>query len=112
MNAALEPLLVLAPETGAHVLLVYHAGKGKAIDAVDSALGSTAFGAAVDTILTLRRTEHYRTIESVQRYGTDLPETVLDFDGERRAVSIGVTKEKAAANRIAENILVSCPRNN
>jgi len=105
VTAALEPLLNLARESGAHVLLVYHAGKGKTVDAVDSALGSTAFAAAVDTILSLKRKEHYRTLETVQRYGEDLPETVLNFDVERRAVSLGVTKAEAEATRVADNII-------
>lgn len=105
VTAALEPLLALARESGAHVILVYHAGKGKAVDVVDSALGSTAFAAAVDTMLILKRTERYRTLETVQRYGEDLPETVLNFDLERRAVSLGVTRTEAEATRVADNII-------
>ena len=107
VTAALEPLLDLARESAAHVLLVYHAGKGQAVDAVDSALGSTAFAAAVDSLLILRRTERYRTLQTVQRYGEDLPETVLDFDSGRRAVSLGATKERAEATRVADHI-ISC----
>jgi hypothetical protein len=41
----------------------------------------------------------------VQRYGADLPETVLDFDSGRRAVLLGAEKSAADANRIAESIL-------
>ena len=106
MNATLEPILALARKSGAHVLLVYHAGKGEKSDAVDSPLGSTAFAAAADTVLTLKRTERYRTLQSVQRYGAvDLPETVLDFDSERRAVLLGVEKSQADTSRTAEAIL-------
>jgi RecA-family ATPase len=86
VNAALEPLLDLARKSGAHVVLVYHTGKGEKSDAVDSACGTTALGAAVDTILVLKRTERYRTLQTVQRYGMDLAETVLDFDSDRRTV--------------------------
>jgi hypothetical protein len=44
--------------TGAHVILV-----------------STVL-AAVDTALIMARTEHFRTIQTRQRYGQDLPECV------------------------------------
>jgi hypothetical protein len=105
VSEALEPLLELARKSRAHVLLVYHAGKGEKSDAVDSACGTTAFGAAVDTILVLKRTERYRTLQTVQRYGADLSETVLDFDSGRRAVILGAEKSMADSQRIAEGIL-------
>jgi hypothetical protein len=105
VTAKLEPLMVLARESGAHLLLVYHAGKSARSDPVDAALGSTAFAAAVDTLLVMKRTERYRTLQTVQRYGEDLPETVLDFDTERRAVSLGAEKCKAEEKRIAGAIL-------
>lgn len=105
VTEALEPLLDLARKSGAHVLLVYHAGKGDKSDAVDAALGSTAFAAAVDTVLVLKRTERYRTLQTVQRYGADLPETVLDFDSDRRAVLLGAERFEEDAKRVADGIL-------
>jgi hypothetical protein len=105
VNGALEPLLDLARKSGAHVVLVYHAGKGEKSDAVDAACGTTAFAAAVDTVLVLKRTERYRTLQTVQRYGADLPETVLDFDSGRRAVLLGAEKSAADSQRITEGIL-------
>jgi RecA-family ATPase len=89
VTAALEPLLVLARETGAHVLCVHHLGKGERRDDGDGILGSTAIFAAVDTALIMKRTDRYRTISSQQRYGEDLPETVLHFDPTTRTVSLG-----------------------
>jgi hypothetical protein len=59
----------------------------------------------VDTLLVLKRTERYRTLLTVQRYGADLPETVLDFDSERRAVLLGVEKSEADTKRTANAIL-------
>ncbi len=105
VTAALEPLLVMARGSGAHLLLVYHAGKGEKADSVDAALGSTAFAGAVDTLLVLKRSERYRTLQTVQRYGQDLPETLLEFDAERRAVGIGAEKSEAEVIRIGEAIL-------
>jgi len=104
VTAALEPLLVLARETGSHVLCVHHAGKGER-EGGDSILGSTAIFAAVDTALIMKRTERYRTLSSIQRYGEDLPETVLRFDPQSRTVSLGQAKEQEESDRIAEAIL-------
>src|SRR5262245_17584786 len=79
MSAALEPLMVLARETGAHVLLVHHLGKGERAGG-DAILGSTAIFGAVDTALLLRRSEKYRTLASLQRYGADLEEITVTLD--------------------------------
>ena len=105
MTAALEPLLILARETGAHVLVVHHAGKGERAEATDAILGSTALFGGVDTALVMKRSERYRTIQSVQRYGTDLPETVLEFDPERRTILLGAEKAEAEEQRIGDAIL-------
>ena len=105
MTAALEPLLILARETGAHVLVIHHLGKGERSEATDAILGSTALFGGVDTALVMKRSERYRTIQSVQRYGTDLLETVLEFDPERRTTSLGAGKAEAEEQRIGEAIL-------
>lgn len=107
MSTALEPLMTLARETGAHVLLVHHLGKGTDhADAGDSVLGSTAIFGAVDVALLMKRTERYRTLSSIQRYGQDLDETTLTLDPETRNVGAGVTRAAAelddAARRIVE----------
>jgi hypothetical protein len=73
VTAALEPLVTLARETGAHVLAVHHEGKltGTAV----TASSATAFFGAVDTALLLRRSEKYRTLSSAirRRPGGDDP---------------------------------------
>jgi putative DNA primase/helicase len=103
--AALGPLIDVAREAGTHLLLTHHAGKSAKADAIDSPLGSTAIGGAVCTLVLLKRTESVRTIQSVQRIGQDMPETVLQFDAESRSLSLGAQKGQADVQAIAEAIL-------
>lgn len=93
--AALGPLIDVAREVGTHVMLSHHAGKGLKSDAVDSPLGSTALGGVVSTLVILKRSESIRTIQTVQRVGADLPETLLRFDTETHQVSLGGTRVEA-----------------
>jgi hypothetical protein len=92
---ALGPLIDLARENGTHILVTHHAGKGEKSDAIDAPLGSTALGGIVSTLLVLKRGERYRTLQSVQRIGSDLSETVLNFDAETRTLSLGGSKADA-----------------
>lgn len=92
---ALEPLHTLARESGAHVMALHHAGKAGDRDAGDSVLGSTAIFASVDTLLIMKRHDKYRTISSVQRYGTDLEEITLDYNENTRTLSAGVARADA-----------------
>jgi putative DNA primase/helicase len=103
--AALGPLIDVAREAGTHLLLTHHAGKSAKADAIDSPLGSTAIGGAVCTLVLLKRAESMRTIQSVQRIGQDMPETVLQFDIESRSLSLGAQKAQADVQAIAEAIL-------
>lgn len=104
MTNALEPLVDLARKSGCHVLCVHHLGKGERSDG-DAILGSTAIFGSVDTALLLNRTEKYRTLKSIQRYGEELEESVLEFDQETRTLSLGSSKEDVEQNRIALEIL-------
>jgi hypothetical protein len=79
-------------------------GKGQTPDPADGILGSTALLGAVDTALIMVRTDHFKTIQSRQRYGQDLPECVLDFNEERRSMTLGVLREDADVERIATQI--------
>jgi hypothetical protein len=94
MSRALEPLLALARDTGAHVLVVHHLGKGDR-EGADAILGSTAIRAAVDTSLLLRRSEKYRTLASEQRYGADLPEITLNLEPVTRTITAGPARAEA-----------------
>ncbi|MBI4558214.1 MAG: AAA family ATPase [Candidatus Hydrogenedentes bacterium] len=92
VTTALEPIHTLARETGTHVVVVHHLGKGDRPGG-DGVLGSTAILAAFDTAILLRRDGPYRTIETIQRYGDNIPETILNFDPHRRTTSLGESKE-------------------
>lgn len=89
---ALGALIDVARETGTHILLTHHSGKGLKSDAIDAPLGSTALGGIPATILVLKRTEGYRTLQTVQRIGVELPETVLSFNSDTRTLSLGTSK--------------------
>jgi hypothetical protein len=104
MTAALEPLLQLARETGAHVLTVHHLGKGERADG-DAILGSTAIFAAVDTALLLKRSERYRTLASIQRYGEDLEEITLALDPVSRDIAAGPPRAQAEIEDAGQLIL-------
>jgi RecA-family ATPase len=94
LSGALEPLLTLARENGAHVLATHHLGKTDR-EGGDGILGSTAIFGAVDTAFILRRSEKYRTIMSIQRYGEDMEELTLSLEEDTRIVRVGATKKAA-----------------
>jgi putative DNA primase/helicase len=79
VSAALEPVTELARTTGTHLLFIHHQSKGDRSDG-ESILGSTALFGSVDTSLIMSRRDDVRTLKTIQRYGSDLPETVLDMD--------------------------------
>jgi len=90
VSRSLEALIDLARTSGCHLFCVHHLGKGERIGA-DALLGSTALFAAVDTLLIMQRHDQIRTLETHQRYGEDLPETVAAFEAERGRVTLGGT---------------------
>jgi putative DNA primase/helicase len=104
VTLALEPLVALARENETHLLMVHHLRKGQSPDAAESILGSTALFGAVDTALIMQRTEHFRTIQSQQRYGDDFPESVLNFNEERRSMSLGPRRADADVERVCAEI--------
>ena len=105
VNALLEPLMSLARDTGCHILTVHHAGKSER-EGGDGILGSTAIFGAVDTALILRRRgDGSRTIESVQRYGEDIPKTALCFDEATRTLEAGGTVDALELTKAREGII-------
>ena len=100
VSLSLEPLMQIARDTDCHILLIHHANKGMSKEGGDSILGSTAIFGSVDTALFMRRGEEYRTIESQQRYGEDLPRTVLTFD-----VATGLT---SSGGRLEDARITAC----
>lgn len=104
VSVALEPLLTLARELGAHVLTVHHAGKAERTGG-DAILGSTAIFGTVDTALMLKRTERYRTLSTIQRYGEDMEEATLVLDSETKIISLGTSRKEADEREAGQAIL-------
>jgi hypothetical protein len=103
--AALGPLIDVARSIGTHIQVIHHMGKGLKLDPVDSPLGSTGIAGACSSLVVLKRTEAYRTIQTVQRLGEWMPETVLQFDSESRRLSVGGTRFEAERQECAEAIV-------
>lgn len=87
--------------------------KKESEDTMDGILGSTAIAGATDTMIALKsNAAGQRTICSRQRYGTDMPETLLEWLPDSRELSLGVTADEAAkqtarqtSNRIEADIM-------
>jgi AAA domain len=104
VTTKLTPILSLARETGAAVLLIHHAGKsGRA--GIDAVLGSTALTGSVDNVFLLSRTDRYRVLSSTQRIGPDLPETVILLDPVTLCVSAGASRHDADRAAVETAIL-------
>ena len=96
---ALEPLMAAARKQGCHILLTHHAGKADRPDG-DDILGSTGLLGGVDTSIHIKKREKRRTFFTIQRYGDDTEETVIELredgsleaKGTRQEVEIEETK--------------------
>jgi hypothetical protein len=107
MYGALGPLIDVARQTGTHILCLHHSSKLAKTEAIDAPIGSTALSGAVSTLLVMKRTETYRTLQTVQRIGEDLPETVLHFDAATKRLSLGGTRQGCEAAIMAESIVAA-----
>jgi hypothetical protein len=104
VTAALTPILILARETGAAIVLVHHAGKGDRAG-IDAPLGSTALTGSADNVFVLARNERYRTLSSIQRIGPDLLETVLTMDEATGRVDVGSSRHDTDVAMIQQSFL-------
>lgn len=102
--AALTPLLSLARDKSAHVMGIHHARKSGG-DGADTTLGSTAIFGTVDTAIVLKKDKNNRTIETEQRYGTNIEPTIMIFDEYAKIVSLGGTKVEMEIREVADEIL-------
>lgn len=103
-TAALEPVLELARESGAHVIATHHSPKAEKTGG-DEVLGSTAILGSVDTSIFLKRSpSHVRSFYSIQRYGSDMEETLIAFDQETGVIDLGLTKPEAESARMEDSI--------
>lgn len=84
VNRKMEDLMDIARTTSCSILCLHHLNKaagGDLSNGGDGLLGLTALFGAVDAFLEMHnRNGSGRTLKSTQRYGTDLPETVLHLD--------------------------------
>jgi GTP-sensing pleiotropic transcriptional regulator CodY len=87
-------------------MLVHHKNKGGSTGG-DGILGSTAIFGTVDTAIMLNRNEftQERTIETTQRYGEDMPKTILCFDTATQTLSLGNEKEFDTIKKIEGEII-------
>ncbi len=53
----------------------------------------------------MKRHANYRTLQTIQRYGEDLIETILDYDKSTGRVTIGNTKQEREAHSIEEMLI-------
>jgi putative DNA primase/helicase len=97
---ATEPLVEIARESDAVLLCAIHAKKqNKDGDDGDAVLGSTGLFGAVDTLISLKKTMNgSRVMSTEQRYGDNMPETVLALDPETKRLSL--SGERADVDRI------------
>lgn len=100
---ALEPLLRLARDTGTHVLCVHHSPKGER-NPEDCVLGSQAIFGSVDTLMIMKRYKNYRTLQTIQRYGDDMEEVILNYDKQTGRVDIGGTRQEEDMDSMEEAI--------
>ncbi len=100
VTTKLTPILTLARETDAAVLLVHHASKSDR-SGIDAVLGSTALTGSVDNVFILKRTDQYRTLESVQRIGRDLRRDSSHVGRETGHVDAGPTLHDAEVRTVA-----------
>lgn len=104
ISDALEPVQELARESGAHIMCVHHAGKADR-EGGDGILGSTAILGAFDTAIIMTRNDKKRTIKTIQRYGTDLDESVLHWNKDTRMSSLGQENWKERSDERSKEIL-------
>jgi AAA domain len=94
----------IAKQFELHVMFSAHAKKRQTDDAGDSPIGSTGFRGGTDTNIFLHKQGTQRIISTEQRWGIALEPTVLLFDEDRQAMSLGnsVEEEENAATQSRE----------
>lgn len=92
VTRALEPLMATARQLNCHILLLHHAGKRDRDDG-DDILGSTGLLGGVDTSIHIKKREKRRSFFTIQRYGADIPETVLTLQPDGSLEATGSREE-------------------
>ena len=104
ITRALAPILKLARSSDAHIIVVHHAGKGMRSGG-DEVLGSTALFGAVDCLISMKRYGKHRNVETRQRYGTDMEESILELDEQTGTLSLAGLREDADVKTVSKDIL-------
>jgi len=88
----LEPLMATARQLNCHILLTHHAGKTDREEG-DEILGSTGLLGGVDSSIHIKkRNKESRVFSTIQRYGIDIPKTVIALsDG--HLIAMGTREE-------------------
>lgn len=86
MARGLEPLIDLARKMNCHILALHHDSKGERSGG-DALLSSTALFGSVDCHIQMRKRDTGRTVSTTQRYGEDIPETVIELEKETGIVT-------------------------
>ena len=103
MTTALELVVELARRSGCHICIPHHAGKMDR-GGGDAVLGSTALFGSVDTLIEMRRREYGRSLLSIQRYGPDLDETVVQLDEQTGLIRLGGTIDDIKITQAGDGI--------
>lgn len=92
VTTAFEPYVEMARVYNVHICFLHHLGKEQhASNVSDGILGSTGLFASVDLALIMVKKGDVRTIQTdgPQRFGINVPETVLKYDPETELVTAG-----------------------
>lgn len=103
MTLLFDPVLEIARKSGAAVLLITHSSKAEK-SGMDAILGSTAIAGSVDTAILLTRSARYRTIETIQRTGADMDETLLVLDETTGRLQLGGSRAIADQGLVTEQL--------
>ena len=105
MNRALAPYVNLARTYNTCILFAHHSRKGEGQHVGDEVLGSTVIRGNADTTLILRLEGNRRVLQSIQRYGRNMPETYLDMDEVTGRVEVAGEKRESRLCEMRESIL-------
>jgi hypothetical protein len=104
MARALEPLIEFARETNCSILALHHESKSDRSGG-EAVLGSTALFGAVDCLIQLKKKDNARTVCTTQRYGEDMPETVIELDRDTGLIAAKGELRDIADGRLKDDIL-------
>lgn len=108
MTRGLEPLVDLGRTTGCCILALHHDSKGDR-NGGDALLGSTALFGAVDCHIQMKKRDGGRTIQTTQRYGEDMPETVVELDSSTGILASKGSLEEMSRQKVREAIIEAVP---